>query len=151
VYGGKITTYRRLAEHALAMLGPLAGLARDESWTAGVALPGGDIAGSDHAGGALPAFTSRALARWPGLPPTLLARLARSYGTRMARLLGDAQHPGDLGPCTVADLSQAEVRYLVNTEWARSAEDILWRRTLLGLGAPASAVHDLQDAVAQLL
>ncbi|MEY2854402.1 MAG: hypothetical protein RL030_1534 [Pseudomonadota bacterium] len=156
VYGGKITTYRRLAEQVLTMLGPQLGLARDESWTANVALPGGDIAGGDHAGAmlpgdVLPAFTSRAQARWPGLPSTLVSRLARTYGTRMARLIGDARHMADLGKCTVSDLSKSEVRYLVETEWARSAGDILWRRTRLGLAAPASAVHDLQDAVAQLL
>jgi glycerol-3-phosphate dehydrogenase len=69
----------------------------------------------------------------------------------MARLIGDARHMADLGKCTVSDLSQSEVRYLVETEWARSAGDILWRRTRLGLAAPASAVHDLQDAVTQLL
>lgn len=146
VYGGKITTYRRLAEQALELLGPLLGLAREGSWTADVALPGGDMAGDD-----LPAFTTRAQARWSRMPPSLVARLARTYGTRMAHVLGEARHAGDLGPCTVADLSQAEVRYLVDTEWARSAADILWRRTRLGLAAPGSAVHDLQDAVAQLL
>lgn len=146
VYGGKITTYRRLAEHALELLGPFLGLPQEGTWTADVALPGGDLAGED-----LPAFTAVAQARWPRMPPSLVARLARTYGTRMARVLGDARHAGDLGPCTVADLSQAEVRYLVDTEWARSAADILWRRTHLGLAAPASAVNHLQDAVSQLL
>ena len=73
VYGGKITTYRRLAEQALELLGPLLGLAREGSWTADVALPGGDMAGDD-----LPAFTTRAQARWPRMPPSLLARLART-------------------------------------------------------------------------
>jgi glycerol-3-phosphate dehydrogenase len=164
VYGGKITTYRRLAEHALSMLEALPGigtrLAGKECWTGGKPLPGGDFAalepnGTDPVAGqstdALAAFTARARARWPGLPPTLVARLARTYGTRLVRILGDASSVDDLGGCLVADLTRAELRYLVEAEWARCAEDVLWRRTWLGIGAPASAVDHLQDAVAKLL
>jgi glycerol-3-phosphate dehydrogenase len=69
----------------------------------------------------------------------------------MARILGAARHIEDLGTRFGEVLTQAEVEYLVRNEWARSAEDILWRRTRLGLALPASAVHDLQDAVAKLL
>jgi glycerol-3-phosphate dehydrogenase len=145
VYGGKITTYRRLAEAALEMLLPKLGQAGSH-WTASEALPGGDIPAGD-----LPLFIQHSLQRWPGLPATLIARLARLYGTRMARILGAAQRMEDLGTTFVGDLTLAEVRYLVTTEWARSAEDILRRRTRLGLVASESAVHQLQDAVAQLL
>ena len=146
VYGGKITTYRRLAEHALSLLQEPLGLESDAGWTASEPLPGGDFADAD-----LAAFTARAIAQWPHLPPDLLRRLARSYGTRMARILGNARTAADLGASYVGDLGAAELRYLVETEWARTAEDVLWRRTRLGLAAPPSAVHDLQDAVAKLL
>lgn len=146
VYGGKITTYRRLAEHALSLLLPQIGIEESEPWTASEPLPGGDIPDAD-----LPAFQARAVARWPGLPPALVARLARSYGTRMAHILGPAREPADLGRHFGADLTFAEVKYLVATEWARSAADILWRRSRLGLALPESVVQHLQEAVAQLL
>jgi len=146
VYGGKITTYRRLAEAAMERVLAETQAAGSPAWTSDAPLPGGDIPGAD-----LGAFTARALARWPGLPQALVARLARLYGTRMARILGGAHELDDLGHHFGATLTAAEVRYLVEQEWARDAQDILWRRTRLGLALPASAVQDLQDAVAQLL
>lgn len=146
VYGGKITTYRRLAEAALEQLLPAMGLPPGEPWTDQQPLPGGDIADGD-----LAAFMQRACTRWPRLPVPLVRRLARTYGTRMSRVLGDAKELPDLGRGFGGGLTEAEVRYLVSDEWARDAEDILWRRTRLGLVVPASAVHDLQDTVAQLL
>ncbi len=146
VYGGKITTYRRLAEAALHQLLPALGLQADDSWTAAQALPGGDLPGGD-----LAAFTRHSLQRWPGLPPTLVTRLARLYGTRLAQILGDARQLSDLGRDFGGGLTTREVAYLVRVEWARSAEDILRRRTRLWLAGSQLAVHDLQDAVAQLL
>jgi glycerol-3-phosphate dehydrogenase len=146
VYGGKITTYRRLAEAALSLLLRQLGQDADDSWTATEALPGGDFPAAD-----LQLFTAHALQRWPALPPPLVQRLARLYGTRMARIIGNAGGLKDLGARFGEDLTLAEVRYLVESEWARSAQDILWRRTRLGLGLPASVVDQLQDAVAQLL
>ena len=143
VYGGKITTFRRLAEAALSLLRPGAA---DDSWTANVALPGGDFPDAD-----LERFTAHALQRWPFLPQPMVRRLARLYGTRMAQILGAAHDMADLGSCQGLDLTLAEVRYLVEKEWARSADDILWRRTRLGLAASPSAVDQLQYAVAQLL
>ncbi len=145
VYGGKITTYRRLAEAALEVLLPR-GQAEDIRWTGSEALPGGDLPAAD-----LQRFTAQSLLRWPELPAALVARLARLYGTRMAQIVGTAQRLEDLGTNFGNDLTQVEVRYLVATEWARSAEDILWRRTRLGLTTTDSAVHQLQDAVTQLL
>jgi glycerol-3-phosphate dehydrogenase len=118
----------------------------DETWTGDEPLPGGDIPDGD-----LPGFTSRASERWPAMPGHLVERLARLYGTRMARILGAAHSIEELGERFGDTLTAAEVRYLVETEWARDAADILWRRTRLGLTLPASAVHHLQDAVAQLL
>jgi glycerol-3-phosphate dehydrogenase len=143
VYGGKITTYRRLAEAALSLLRPDS---EAGNWTADVALPGGEIPGAD-----LDRFTTHALQRWPSLPQPMVRRLARLYGTRMAEILGPARHMEDLGVYPGIDLTFAEVRYLVASEWARSADDILWRRTRLGLEVTPSAVDQLQDAVTQLL
>ena len=104
-------------------------------------MPEGDLAAIHRACAAALARPARGADR----------RLAHAYGTRVALLLGDARSMEDLGRDFGAGLTAAEVRYLVRHEWARSAEDILWRRTRLGLALPDSAVHDLQDAVAKLL
>jgi glycerol-3-phosphate dehydrogenase len=146
VYGGKITTYRRLAEHALGLLAQPLGIEEQESWTADEPLPGGDLPDAD-----LARFIAHGKTRWPRLPALLIERLAHSYGTRMARVLGSAQRVEELGRDFGANLTEAEVRYLVRSEWARSADDILWRRSRLGLRLDSSGVHDLQDAVAKLL
>jgi glycerol-3-phosphate dehydrogenase len=146
IYGGKITTYRRLAEAALHQLLPAMGRDVGEGWTASESLPGGDIPDGD-----LTVFTQRSQQRWPGLPAELIARLARTYGTRLARIVGAAESIKDLGRDFGGGLTEVEVDYLVQNEWARSAEDILVRRTRLGLTFPKSAVHDLQDAVSKLL
>ena len=127
IFGGKITTYRRLAEHALRQLQPhLAGLGR--AWTGGAPLPGGDLAEGD-----LDAFRAELRARRPWLPAELVRRLAGAYGTRVERLLGDAASLDDLGRDLGAGLTEREVDYLVRAEWAQTTEDILWRRSKLGL------------------
>jgi glycerol-3-phosphate dehydrogenase len=138
VYGGKITTYRRLAEAALALLLPLLDRAGAADWTQQEALPGGDFAAGD-----LGRFALQARQRWHGLPATLVDRLASCYGTRMAQILNDAQRLADLGEDFGAGLTGAEVDYLVRHEWARSAEDVLWRRTKLGLVLPAEGKREL--------
>jgi glycerol-3-phosphate dehydrogenase len=92
VYGGKITTYRRLAEAVMQQLLPRLGREDTGGWTDTEPLPGGDIADADLAG-----FTERSRQRWPGMPAALVERLARLYGTRMARILGGAQTPDQLG------------------------------------------------------
>ncbi len=128
VYGGKITTYRRLAEHALDLLLPALGQDRDESWTAGAPLPGGDIADGD-----LVRFTRDAQQRWHGLDPRLVARLAHGYGTRLASIVAGARSDDDLGRDYGLGLRERELDYLVRHEWARTPEDVLVRRTRLGL------------------
>ncbi|MCJ2183535.1 glycerol-3-phosphate dehydrogenase [Novosphingobium sp. 1949] len=131
IFGGKITTYRKLAEHALehiAQVFPEAGGA----WTAGAVLPGGDLPDKDF-----DAFTRDLAARWPAMPPSLLRRLARAYGTRVSAILGQARVPEDLGHDFGGGLHAAEVDYLVAHEWARSGEDVLYRRSKLGLHTPA--------------
>jgi glycerol-3-phosphate dehydrogenase len=141
IHGGKITTFRRLAEHALADLGkalPLAG----KPWTATGALPGGDIPDADFDG-----FRAAQARRWPWLAPAVLTRLCRAYGTRLEAVLAGASGPADLGPDLGAGLSGREVDYLRAREWALTAEDVLWRRSKLGLHmTPAQ-----QDGVAEYM
>jgi glycerol-3-phosphate dehydrogenase len=130
IFGGKITTYRKLAEHAMKELADFLP-EMSGAWTARAALPGGDMPGADF-----DRFLSHLQAARPALPPGLLRRLARAYGTRTDRLLGPAQTTADLGRNFGGDLYQAEVDYLAAHEWARSAEDILYRRSKLALHTP---------------
>ncbi len=134
VWGGKITTYRKLAEEAMELLLPPLGLSAPP-WTAHAHLPGGDLGqgGGRSPGDLFDRFLADFSLRWPWLPAPLAHRYARAYGTRAERFLAVAQGLSDLGECLAADLYAAEARYLVDLEWARSAEDILWRRTKLGL------------------
>jgi glycerol-3-phosphate dehydrogenase len=126
IYGGKITTYRRLAEEALEKLSPFLGETR--AWTAKTPLPGGDFKPGRRA------LIARELRmRFPFLAPADAHRLVSAYGTRAARVLGTAKKMKDLGASFGADLTEAEVEYLVEHEWAETAEDILWRRSKLGL------------------
>jgi glycerol-3-phosphate dehydrogenase len=127
VYGGKLTTYRRLAEHALDRLAPLLGNTQP-AWTRNSQLPGGDIAVDG-----LERLVERTRATWPFLSEVHARRLARSYGTRVNRILAGAKSLGDLGPVLGADLTGAEVRYLMANEWAQTEDDVLWRRGKLGL------------------
>ena len=130
VYGGKITTYRRLAEAAMARIGPF--FKTRPAWTAESHLPGGDFLPQDFY-----AQVAETIGRWPFLSEPQARRLVRAYGTRVAMILGAAQSMDDLGPRLTEDLTGAEVRYLVEQEWAETAEDVLWRRTKLGLKANA--------------
>jgi glycerol-3-phosphate dehydrogenase len=131
VFGGKITTYRKLAEHAMEKLVPFYAGAKGD-WTAGVDLPGGDIPGDDVA-----RFVGTLVAAHPALPAALLTRLARAYGTRAKAILGTAQSMDALGQDFGGGLTQAEVDYLADQEWVRSAEDALYRRSKLGLHVPS--------------
>jgi glycerol-3-phosphate dehydrogenase len=131
IFGGKITTYRRLAEAAMAKLAPLTGKA--EIWTAGVALPGGDFP-IDGA----PALADALRAEHPFLTPAWAKRLVRAYGTEARDILGAARSAADLGENFGADLTEAELRWLMTREWARTADDALWRRTKLGLKIDAA-------------
>jgi len=130
VFGGKITTYRRLAEAALAALHPFFPT-MSEPWTQGAALPGGDLPGGREA---LLADLER---RYAALPASLLRQIADRHGTRANDVLGDAQRVEDLGEAFGANLTEREIRYLQREEWARGADDILWRRTKCGLSMTA--------------
>jgi glycerol-3-phosphate dehydrogenase len=138
VFGGKITTYRRLAEAALAKLDShFPGMA--PAWTAGAALPGGDFPWDGAA-----ALTEALRARYPFLAPRHARRLVRHYGTRAEALLGDARRPEDLGQSFGADLTEREVAWQMAQEWALHADDVLWRRTKLGLHLTADQAATLE-------
>jgi len=140
IYGGKITTYRRLAEHALEKLAPH--LPRlGAPWTASQPLPGGDMGGFD---GFLAAFR----ARHPWAPEDMAVRLAHAYGSRADTIIGSAASLADLGRDFGGGLTEAEVAYLVRHEWAQTAEDILWRRSKLGLHTCPETAIDLRDWLA---
>jgi len=128
IFGGKITTYRQLASAALGHLVPYVPSLGSPDWTGRTPLPGGDFAMTQAA-----AVTRDLAVRYPFLGEARAARLIRLYGTRAAVILGAATNEADLGEHFGHGLTAAEVDYLVAYEWARTAEDILWRRTKLGL------------------
>ncbi len=142
VFGGKLTTYRRLAEEALARLLPALGVAPTRQWTAGTPLPGGDIPGAD-----LAQFCAALRTRFPWLPEATVLRLARAYGTRADAVLRQARSPAELGREILPGFFESELDYLRQTEWALTAEDILWRRTKLGLHVSAAQAAELARAL----
>jgi glycerol-3-phosphate dehydrogenase len=127
IYGGKITTYRKLAEAALAKLADFFIL--KTAWTADVPLPGGNFEGER-----VETFAARFRHEHPFLPPAQADRLVHAYGTRAPAVLAGASRIDDLGARFGEHLTAAEVRYLMRFEWAQTADDILWRRSKLGLG-----------------
>ncbi len=137
VFGGKITTYRRLAESALEKLAPYFPKATGK-WTARVAMPGGDFPVDGVA-----ALTRALTARYPFLTPYWAGRMIRAYGTEAQAVLGDAQNPGDLGTDFGATLTEAEVKWLMRHEFATRAADVVWRRTKLGLRLSAEQIATL--------
>ena len=139
IYGGKITTYRRLAEEALEHLAPyLPGTKAREGWTALAPLPGGDLDVS-----AFPALAGQLARDYPFLTAAHANRLAHAYGTRAVKLLAGAKSLTDLGLAFGATLTEREVDYLMTQEWARNAEDVVWRRSKLGLQMSAGEITAL--------
>ncbi|MFJ4455515.1 glycerol-3-phosphate dehydrogenase [Pseudomonas sp. NPDC089392] len=138
VFGGKLTTYRKLAESAMAELKPhfpqMSG-----SWTASAPLPGGEQLDS------VQALVDKLLARHGWLPVDIAKRWVLTYGSRVWQLLEGVNGPDDLGQAIGAGLFGREVDYLCREEWARDAEDILWRRTKLGLFTSAGEQQALRD------
>ena len=139
VFGGKITTYRRLSEEALIRIAPYLPMAASKpGWTGRTALPGGgfDVQGLD-------ALIASLRLDYPFLSRPHAARLARAYGTIARQILGEASSLADLGKPFGASLTEVEVRYLIAHEWACSAEDVVWRRSKLGLRLSADEVAAL--------
>ena len=144
VFGGKITTYRRLAEEALKKLQPFFPAARTD-WTARVALPGGDF---PHDGVA--ALVASLQRQHPFLTPYWAARLIRAYGTEAATMLNGASSAAHLGQNFGATLTETEVRWLMTHEFARSAADVVWRRSKLGLRLTADQIAALDTWMGQV-
>ena len=132
IFGGKLTTYRKLAEHALSKLLPVLEVSTP-AWTHGAILPGGDIPRGD-----LEAFAVEQARRHAYAPPKLVRRLCRSYGTRIERILGEARQLGDLGAEVAPGVYEAELNLMRREEWARTGDDALWRRSKLGLHLDAA-------------
>ncbi len=145
IFGGKITTYRRLAEAVLAKIEENLG-AKGPAWTADQPLPGGNFEAGERG-----ALSGRIAARYPFLATATVHRLTRQYGTMTLRLLGDAASVADLGRHFGADLYQREVEWLIEREWARSADDALWRRTKLGLRLSKAEQAALADFMVERL
>ncbi len=129
VFGGDVTTSRLRAEQAVLRLSPFYPMS--PRWTAHMALPGGDFPSEQFE-----LQVERARERWKFLSEDHAQRLVSAYGSRLDSVIGDAREMADLGPVFGADLTGAEVRYLMTKEWARFADDILWRRSKLGLTMP---------------
>jgi glycerol-3-phosphate dehydrogenase len=145
VLGGKITTFRKLAEQAVDWIAPVLGNT-GRSWTAEACLPGGDLVGKRPSSRAVREFdpwVQRQQRRYAWLPPALLARWARAYGTRIDVLLANRNALADLGAQVAPGLYAAEIEYLIAYEWARCADDILWRRSKLGLHLPPASATEL--------
>jgi glycerol-3-phosphate dehydrogenase len=143
IYGGKLTTYRKLAEDVVDALAPLLSCTATH-WTAEAPLPGGDMPAADF-----DAFLASLSQRYPWVPSKLLLRWARAYGTRALRLLEDARSVAELGEEVLPGLFAREIDYLRREEWAESADDILYRRSKLALHLPADSAARLDDWLAR--
>ena len=143
IFGGKITTYRKLAESVLAQLAPyFPGL--KPAWTRGAPLPGGDLPQRDRN-----AWFAEMCRRFPELPAPLLRALAQRHGTRALKILGNAHTVEDLGEHFGAQLTAREVDYLLAEEWALAADDVLWRRTKCGLSMTTAQRTAVATYIAQ--
>ncbi len=144
VFGGKITTYRRLAEKALEKIAPFFP-AMGRPWTRGAPLPGGDIPVAGFDG-----WLTETVRRYVFLDAALVTRLCHAYGTRIDVLLANVRAASDLGPDLGAGLTMRELEYLAAQEWAETAEDVLWRRSKLGLRVGSDSVSAIADRLAAL-
>jgi glycerol-3-phosphate dehydrogenase len=150
VLGGGLSTFRLLAEDALDQLAPRLGH-YGKAWTEGALLPGGDLVDSAPSSRQLLAFDDylrlqKQAYGWS--PAALIERYARAYGSRMHRVLDGCTGMQDLGAQVLPGLYEAELRYLVRQEWAMTAEDVLWRRSKLGLHLPHDAAQTLDGWLA---
>ncbi len=139
VFGGKITTYRKLSESALDKIVPFLKPTQGD-WTSGVPLAGGNFPVAD-----VPRLIRELKIRFPFLTDYTCRRLIRAYGTEAATLLGNARSDADLGRAFGAGLTEVEVRWLMTREYARRAEDVVWRRSKLGLRLSAEEIAALDD------
>ena len=148
VFGGKVTTYRRLAEQALRKLEPW--FPGTHAWTHTEALPGGDF-GSQIGSLGFDALLARLQEQYPGLPSGYLARIGRRHGTLAAEVLGGAHAASDLGTYYGGGLYETEVRYFIAHEWAQEADDVIWRRTKCGLHMTPAERANFRDVMHSLV
>lgn len=139
VFGGKLTTYRKLAEHAVNRLATFRPQQSLLPWTDKAILPGGDMQNGDFEG-----FVQKQISRYTFLPEVLLRRYARAYGTRMSKILKGVNKIQDLGICFGDDVYEAEIFYMLCYEFAHTIEDVLWRRSKLGLHISDKTVQALE-------
>ena len=147
IFGGKITTFRKLAEAVLKQMAPHLPppSGRPEGWTGVEKLPGGDFK--------MTAFDGAVAAlerRYPFLPHALARRLMRAYGTRTLTLLGHAGSMEDLGRDYGAGLTAVELGYLARYEWAKTADDVVWRRSKLGIRLDAGQIQAIDEALSRI-
>ena len=149
VFGGKITTFRKLAEEAVDLIAARLGNTHG-TWTEHACLPGGDICGAPQNRAVLgfDEFVSALQQSYAWLPPKLLARYARAYGTRTHLLLAHKTNLAEMGEAVAEGLYEAELEYLVKNEWASCSADILWRRSKLGLHLPADTAQRIDHWLA---
>jgi len=151
VFGGKITTFRKLAEEAVEMIAPRLGN-HQGAWTADACLPGGDLFGSTPQNRSVlefDAYVHGLQKQYAWLAPKVISRYARAYGTRIHQLLDGRGSLEDMGEPLAAGLYAAELEYLMNFEWASSSADILWRRSKLGLHVPPETAQKIDDWITQ--
>lgn len=141
VFGGKLTTFRKLSAQAVDKISPYFSHAR-QSWTDKGILPGGDIKAADFE-----MFCKELASLYSWADEEMLRRYARAYGTLSVLILDAAESEKDLGEHYGDDLYEAEIRYLMTQEWAETAEDILWRRSKLGLHISLSTKEALEKAI----
>ena len=151
VWGGKITTYRKLSEEVLDILLPCLG-SKVPTWTSAAPLPGGDLQQANRLVDSydFASFSQNFCTRYSWLPVKIAQRYARSYGTRATRMLSTATKLSDMGEELAPGIYEKEARYLYEVEWARSAEDILWRRTKCGLNSKPEHIERLQEWMKQM-
>lgn len=145
VFGGKITTFRKLAEEAVDLISPSMRV-RGKAWTANACLPGGDLFGSKPLNRSVleyDAYVRGLQQKYCWLAPALVARYARAYGTRTDTMMAERNSIDDMGEEIAPDLYEAEVDYLIRQEWVVTAADILWRRSKLGLYLPPGTEEKL--------
>lgn len=139
VVGGKVTTFRKLAEQAVDRLRPILG-GGGAAWTENGVLPGGNLPDGDFEG-----FVAETQCAYPWIPEALVTRLCSAYGTRVSKILDDTNGIADLGEDLGCGLYEAELAYLKEHEWARTSDDVLWRRSKLGLRADSEMHGRLDD------
>lgn len=144
IFGGKITTYRSLAEHVLSKLSPYFSNMTG-NWTEKSKLPGGDLSGYSFDN-----FVKKLKQEYPWVPKRMLYRHAESYGNITHKILKNAKTLNDLGKHFGADLYEAEVRYLIKEEWVQTCEDLIWRRSKLGLFLTEAEIAQLKEYIAHV-